>query len=504
MSIVEFDSQKIEQLLHSATSERQRKMYQALLNKARSQECSSTDSSASRIDPSTEKKVRNGSQTLTKEKKETKKKTQTVKKNQKANPISVTTEASTSKKQSLTKEKSETKKKTQTVKKNKKANRQSASTKASISKKQSTKAATKSSKLTPDSSAQTPSRQGLDNEVKDFGQNSPLQDYKPNPSEKKEDRLSTSRKTPEAKLSAIDERGKGASKHKDLTRDTNKTIDQAPFSPRAADRRKGTREFDVASQTELKSQSPKPEKPQPDAEPTMFQAVGALIATPSLQDNLLTVAINGREYDLFYVQGFRRQAHTRLKAELEKNGSSPMFLRLYPNAKFSKSLEKPLLSFLLVNFNRDCEKINDEPVGFVLRGIWQYITQCESPVISIYRNYCPPQLEFFKKLNSQQQVYFTQPHHIPVVWDTTIEPFKFNPQAKKDSQMPRYFVEVRATFKDAVYVVEEMLSEPTLKIPKFIKVSTPRLDGLEKPQLPSRSKNKPPKPVKKKATKSES
>ena len=220
----------------------------------------------------------------------------------------------------------------------------------------------------------------------------------------------------------------------------------------------------------------------------MFQAVGALIATPSLQDNLLKIAINGGEYDLFYVQGFRRQAHTRLKAELEKNGSEPMFLRLYPNAKFSKSLEKPLLSFLLVNFSRDCEKINDEPIGFVLRGIWQYITQCESPVISVYRNYCPPQLEFFKKLNSQQQFYFTQPCHIPLVWDGTIEPFKFNPKAKKGSQMPRYFVEVRATFKDGVYVVEEMLSEPTLKIPKFFKVS----------------KKKHPKPVKKEVQKSES
>ncbi len=80
------------------------------------------------------------------------------------------------------------------------------------------------------------------------------------------------------------------------------------------------------------------------------------------------------------------------------------------------------------------------------------------------------------------------------------EPFKFNPQAQKDSrtshdgekaesfgyypaktglasqppsvssQMPRYFVEVRAIFKDGLYVVEEMLGEPTLDIPKFIKV----------------------------------
>ena len=54
--------------------------------------------------------------------------------------------------------------------------------------------------------------------------------------------------------------------------------------------------------------------------------------------------------------------------------------------------------------------------------------------------------------------------------------------------MPRYFVEVRASFKDGFYVVEEMLSEPTLKIPKFFKVS----------------KKKQPKPVKKEVEKSES
>ena len=167
MSIVQFDSQKIEQLLHSATSERQRKMYQALLNKARSQERSSTSSSASRTNPSTEKKVPNGSQTLTKEKNETKKKTQSVKKNQKAN-------------------------------------RQSATTETSTKKKQSKKTATESSKLTPDSSDQAASRQGLGNEVKDSGQNSPVQDYKPSPLEKKEELLPTSTKKSQSTQQTID------------------------------------------------------------------------------------------------------------------------------------------------------------------------------------------------------------------------------------------------------------------------------------------------------------
>ena len=153
MSIVQFDSQKIEELLKAATTQRQRKMYQALLDKARSQERSSTTDKKPETTPLTEKKA-----------------------------------------QTPTKKKSETKKKTQTVKKNQKANSQSATTETSTKKKQSAKPPTESSKLTPDSPDQVPSRQGLGNEVKDFGQNSPVQDYKPSPLEKKEEPLPTSTK----------------------------------------------------------------------------------------------------------------------------------------------------------------------------------------------------------------------------------------------------------------------------------------------------------------------
>ena len=338
MGVVQFDIQKIEQLLNSATNERQRKMYQALLNKARSQERASTDSSASRTTPSTAKKT----PTKTKGHTETQKKTKTTKKNQKATPQSATIEAS-----------------------------------PLIL--QSTKPVTES-KLTEEKSS-------------------------------------------------------------------------------------------VPPQTELESQSKEPEKQQPDLEPTIFQAIGTVVATPYIKDEHLKVAIDDGEYDLFYVPGFRRRAYTLLRAELENNGSSPMFLRLYPKAKFEPNSQQPRLFFSLVNFSRDCEKINDEPSGFVLRGIWQYISRSQSPVISIYRNCCPSQGEFLKKLNTHQQFYFTQPRHIPVVWSATVEPFKFNPQAEKNSQMPRYFVEVRAIFKDGLYLVEEMLREPTLDIPKFIKVS---------------------------------
>ena len=91
MTTAQFDSQKIEQLLKSATSERQRKMYQALLEKAQKQERSSTKNKRAETIPSTEKTA----QTKTKSSTKTQKKTKTVKKNQKVATQSTSTESST-------------------------------------------------------------------------------------------------------------------------------------------------------------------------------------------------------------------------------------------------------------------------------------------------------------------------------------------------------------------------------------------------------------------------
>jgi hypothetical protein len=228
-------------------------------------------------------------------------------------------------------------------------------------------------------------------------------------------------------------------------------------------------ESEVSPQTEPKSQSQEPPKQQSDAEKTLFQALGTVIATPHLQGERLKVVIDEREYDLSCNRGRARQAYMSLFSQLEKNGSRPMLLRVYPQATFDQSDAEPILSFSLVNFSRAREKINNYPQGFILRGIWQYIPNSESPVISIYRNL--DQLGFFKRLNKSRKFSFARPHHIPVVWDAPIEPFKYNPTGEKSEQMPRYFVEVRAIFKDGLYVVEEMLLPPTLKIPRFIKVS---------------------------------
>ena len=79
MSVVQLDLQKIEQLLNSATNERQRKMYQALLDKAQSQFENSTADKAPLTTPSTE----NQAQTQTIGHTETKTQAKTAKKKKK-------------------------------------------------------------------------------------------------------------------------------------------------------------------------------------------------------------------------------------------------------------------------------------------------------------------------------------------------------------------------------------------------------------------------------------
>ena len=72
MTTAQLDPQKIEKLLKAATSQRQRKMYQTLLDKARKQEKDTTAKEAPETTPSTAKKTQSTPKKKTKAKKKTK------------------------------------------------------------------------------------------------------------------------------------------------------------------------------------------------------------------------------------------------------------------------------------------------------------------------------------------------------------------------------------------------------------------------------------------------
>ncbi len=206
----------------------------------------------------------------------------------------------------------------------------------------------------------------------------------------------------------------------------------------------------------------------------MFQAIGTLVTTPYIKDDLLKVLIDEKEYHLLFIPGKRKKVYQALKTELSENDSSLFKLKVYPKSELSPFISEPELTFSLTDYKLYNQDVNELNSDFIIRGIWQYIPQSEYklPVISVYRNL--NQLGLFNKLKKENQSAYSQPNHIPVIWDAPIEPFKASEDGDKAEEMPKYFVQVKAKLKDGLYVVEEMLCEPTLNIPRFIEM--PRED----------------------------
>ena len=202
-------------------------------------------------------------------------------------------------------------------------------------------------------------------------------------------------------------------------------------------------------------------------EPGIFQAVGLLECTPQVENDRLSIAINGNQYELRKTYGPRSQQFDLLKQEIELHGSRQMQLRVYPNIIHDSNKLEIRHLFSLVRAYVDKPKCLDSSSSFVFRGIWQYVPYCSTPVISIHRNI--DTLKFYKRLPDAAKRSFIRPQAFPVVWDAPVEPFVYDPNLEKSEQMPRYFVEVRAIFDNGQYTVVEMLNEPTLKIPKYIK-----------------------------------
>ena len=203
------------------------------------------------------------------------------------------------------------------------------------------------------------------------------------------------------------------------------------------------------------------------SQPTIFQAVGLIRCTPQIEGDRLIVAIDDRDYELKKGSGRWRKQFDELKQEIEQHGSTEMLLRVYPNIIHDSKNQEIRYWFTLVRAYFDESQCSDNREDFIFRGIWNIVPYCDEPVISIHRNINT--LGFYQRLSFKAKKAFIRPQAFPVVWDAPVEPFVYDPKLEKSEQMPRYFVEVRATFDDGRYTVVEMLNEPTKEIPKYIK-----------------------------------
>jgi hypothetical protein len=203
-------------------------------------------------------------------------------------------------------------------------------------------------------------------------------------------------------------------------------------------------------------------------QPTIFQAVGLIRCTPRIEGDKLFVTIGDRDYKLKKGRGRWRKQFDELKQEIEQHGSTEMLLRVYPQIIHDSKNQEIRYWFTLVRASSiDESQCSDNREDFIFRGIWNIVPYCDEPVISIHRNINT--LGFYQRLSFKAKKAFIRPQDFPVVWSAPIEPFQYNPELDPREQMPRYFVQVRAIFKDGRFEVVETIEKPTLDVPRYIK-----------------------------------
>ena len=241
------------------------------------------------------------------------------------------------------------------------------------------------------------------------------------------------------------------------------------------------------------------------ANQVIFQGVGIIRCTPYIEDEKLFVTIDKQQYPLEKAVGVRRAEIDLFKSEIEQNGSREMLLRVYPNITHHSDGRPPSHLFRFVRYYLNEERgvqapdvspgnnpsqCSLDPEEFIFRGIWRVVSHCPSPVITIYRNI--NRYALYKRLSKYAKQYFVKAQDFPVVWDAPVEAYKHYPARDKSEQMPCYFVQVKAIFQDGKYTVTEMLSEPTLNIPRFIepKKNRSHKNKSKQPQQTNKSDQK--------------
>ncbi|WP_248277878.1 hypothetical protein [Brasilonema sp. UFV-L1] len=232
-------------------------------------------------------------------------------------------------------------------------------------------------------------------------------------------------------------------------------------------------------QVQVDAEKQAEEEPKSEQSTAIFQAVGVITGEVRFTDEgKSSVTIGRKEYPLFYAPR-KQKAFEALKKEIEATSQSNQRLVVYPKfIHFPKREQPPQVSFQLVGFDkgRQEEVVSGElqDMEFKLCGLWQFIPVCQTPCISVFRNFNQQRLEYIKTTEVARKVKFMKASHIPLIWkDAPARPFRFNPKATKEEQGRPVFVQVKAKFLPGrdVFGFVEQLAEPVEKAPKFLKVS---------------------------------
>ncbi|MBD2364819.1 hypothetical protein H6G36_27235 [Anabaena minutissima FACHB-250] len=216
-----------------------------------------------------------------------------------------------------------------------------------------------------------------------------------------------------------------------------------------------------------------------EASGAMFQAVGVITGEVNLNsEGSSTVTIGRNQYPLFYIPR-KLKVFEALKKEIETTGNRTQRLVVYPKAIHFPRREQPLkIAFQLVGFDkgRFQEVVSGdlEDLEFKLSGLWQFIPVCQTPCISVFRNFTRERLDYIKQAEPARKVKFMKASHLPLLWkDAPIRPFRFNPKVPKKEQGHAVFVAMKAKFLPGrdVFGFVALTAPPLETAPRFLKAS---------------------------------
>ncbi|MCH2232493.1 MAG: hypothetical protein MK105_19305, partial [Crocinitomicaceae bacterium] len=234
------------------------------------------------------------------------------------------------------------------------------------------------------------------------------------------------------------------------------------------------------SQTTTGTGDQSTDNPDDDIDKPIFQAIGTIKGKPEEDrenPGQFFIRLGGKRYGLFFA-GYRYQAWLK---QIAANPDQTLFLRVYPKCLMIP--RKPPKIFFQVAAWETENPWDEAPGQFRLKGIWQFVPQVRTPVISVYRN---------KGAEDPKGKF--KAAHIPILMrrDDEAAPFRFNPKMAKEDLPPRWFVQGLFKFipsRDS-FGFSEDLEAPTKKIPWYTKpIKDVPAKGAEKPSEKSSRKD---------------
>ncbi len=246
-----------------------------------------------------------------------------------------------------------------------------------------------------------------------------------------------------------------ATTSKELKQETSKAT--SDLTENATVSEKAEADTDPEASTGNGSQST--DEAEADIDKPIFQAIGTIKGKPekdSTEEGKFFIRLGGKRYDLF-IAGYRYQAWLK---QMAANPEQTLFLRVYPKCLMIPR-KPPRLYFQVAAWEAE-NSWEEAPGMFKFRGIWQFVPQVRTPVISVYRNH-----------NATDPKGKFKATHIPVLMrrDDESAPFRFNPKIAKEDLPPRWFVQGLFKFIPSrdCFGFSEDLEPPTKKIPYYKK-----------------------------------